>query len=270
MDYIEKVFALGFDTVYHDEYGTSEAAYTYDRWDNHTVFLYYENMSVRAQAGSLALLTLPIELEIQDIIRKHGGFFVANGAPLTRTILERGFGHHYAEDPIEQCVQHVQLYTPIMLTRAQGQGQAESDPKYFRNSTAWGASSPGIYDPVEGAAAMCWNVLNHLDAGVLADPYEGMFPKRNNTPTVLSHLYPITVIELGEGFVIGTTKALTKASGVFSNQAATSATVLLFTDCYLSDTATPSGPPVTGVTIDRGTVSVKLQPTQQALIMWVL
>ena len=40
---------------------------------------------------------------------------------------------------------------------------------------------------------MCWNVLNHLDAGVLADPYEGMFPKRNNTPTVLSQLYPITV-----------------------------------------------------------------------------
>jgi hypothetical protein len=270
-DYVDKVFRLGFDTLYHDEYGVSKAAFTYDKWDNHSVF-FHPNMTVRAQVGSLVLLTMPIELKIQDIVRSHGGFFVANGPPVTRTIIERGFGHHYAEDPIEQCVQHVQLYTPIMMTRAQGQGRYESDPKYFRNSTEWGGAT-GMYDPILGVAAMCWNILNHLDAGVLADPYEGMFPKRNNTPTILSQLYPITVTELGEGFVVGTDKVLTKASGVFQSDWAKDPTVLLYEDCFLVATATIAGPAVPGVLIGHVSpttmeVAIKLEPTQQALILW--
>ena len=171
-------------------------------------------MSVRAEVASIALVTLPLELKLQDLIKSKGGFLTANGAPPTRTVIQRGFGVHFAEDSMEQCAQQVQVYTPTMLNRAQGQGKHEGDPRYFRNSstTPGDDSNPGLYDPVLGPAAVCWN---HLDSGVLSEQYGSLLPKHNDTPTILSRLFPFQVIELGDGFVVGTEKVLTKASGVF-------------------------------------------------------
>ena len=67
----------------HDEYGESNTAYTYDplHWDNHSVFM-FSNGTVRAAVGSIALLTMPLELRLQEIIKAHGGFLTANGAPV--------------------------------------------------------------------------------------------------------------------------------------------------------------------------------------------
>ena len=50
-------------------------------------------------------------------------------------------------------------------------------------------------------------------------------------PTIMSHLWPFTPIELGEGFVIGKEKVLTKASGRFKNGANANATVYVYVDC---------------------------------------
>ena len=167
-----------------------------------------------------------------------------------------------------------------MLNRAQGQGFHEGDPRYFRNSSTL---EQGMYDPVLGASAVCWNVLNHLDNGVLSEQYGGLLPKVNDTPTILSHLYPITVVELGEGFVIGTEKILTKASGIFrrTDGLLTSSTrkkkhgapvVLLFQDCFLKAAvlANTSTTPTRGVEFSRGDtqVAIDLQPNHQALVLW--
>ena len=123
-------------------------------------------------------------------------------------------------------------------------------------------------DPVLGPAAVCWNILNHLDSGVLSEQYGSLLPKHNDTPTILSRLFPFQVIELGDGFVIGTEKVLTKASGVFKNGAAVGATVFVYEDCFLVATATAGEAAVEGVVIGKGEVRIKLRPTRQALVVW--
>ena len=80
-----------------DEYGESNTAYTYGIWDENSVFTFV-NGSVRATVGSIALLTTPLEVKLQEIIKQNGGFLTANGAPLTRTIMQRKYGMHFAEN----------------------------------------------------------------------------------------------------------------------------------------------------------------------------
>lgn len=279
--YVRKIFALGFSGVYHDEYGESNTAYTYlnegSAWDNHSVFM-YANGTVRAAVGSIALLTLPLELKLQEIIKEHGGFLTANGAPLTRTIIQRRFGIHFAENGMEMVAQKVQLYTPIMLNRAPGQN-SENDPKYFRDP-----KSTGIYDPVGGASSVCWNILNHLDDGVLSEPYGAALPK-SDRPTILAHLWPFTPIELGDGFVIGKEKVLTKASGRFKNGERANATVYIYNECVevaavttsdkqwraergTNDTDGHEGMGSVEVQLLPGEVAVQLQPNHAAVIVW--
>ena len=62
--------------------------------------------------------------------------------------------------------------------------------------------------------------------------YQGTLPKvASNTSTILTHLYPMTPIELGDGFVIGKDKVLTKASGIFRNGRGSKAIVCLYEEC---------------------------------------
>jgi hypothetical protein len=77
--YVDKIFALGVDGVYHDEYGYSIVSYTYGTWDNRTAFFHPEDLSIRALPGALGLLTLELELDYRQIISANGGWFSANG-----------------------------------------------------------------------------------------------------------------------------------------------------------------------------------------------
>ena len=256
----------------HDEYGESNTAYTYSptgEWDGHSVFT-HPNGSVRATVGSIALLTMPTELKLQEIIKKNHGFLTANGAPLTRTIMQRKFGMHFAENGEELVAQKVQSYTPIMLNRPQGLS-SDLDPKYATRKNA------ATYDPVFGAGAVCWNIFNHLDDGVLSEQYQGTLPRManpHNTSTILTHLYPMTPIELGDGFVIGKEKVLTKASGIFRNGRGSKATVYLYEECMevaAFSTRDRKGNARGGpVQILPGEVTIQLRPNQAAVVVWEL
>jgi hypothetical protein len=50
-------------------------------------------------------------------------------------------------------------------------------------------------------------------------------------------MYPTTLKELGEGYVIGTERVVTKASGTFKNSGSPDYTVYLYQDCLLVGTA---------------------------------
>lgn len=77
-------------------------------WDNHTAFLNPSDLSIRALVGSLDLLSMELELELQKIIAANDGFFMANGPPVTRTIIDGKFGVHFQEDSEHCRVKHVQ------------------------------------------------------------------------------------------------------------------------------------------------------------------
>ena len=153
---------------------------------------------MRALVGSLTLLTLDLELELQGVIKANGGFLTANGPPATRTVIERKFGVHFQEDSEHCRVRHVQTYTPVMLNRDGVAQSADLDPKYNRSGNI-------------SASDVCWNVENHLDDGVLSYSYQGMFP-RGPQSTIMQVMWPITIIEIGAGFVLGRERAVTKVS----------------------------------------------------------
>ena len=267
--YIDKIFALGIDGVYHDEYDYTRVTYTYGTWDNRSAFLHPGDLSIRALPGSLTLLTLGNELKIREIVRANNGFFAANGPPVTRTIMEGMYGVHFQEDSEHCRVKHVQTYTPVMLNRDGTSQAGDLDPRYNRQGNISGSD-------------VCWNILNHLDDGVLSYNYQGMFPKQPGVPTINERMWPITVKELGAGFVIGRERAVTKVSGSFRNaNSLGNYSVFVYQDCFLIETILApmlvkqdmpgrggsSGPNVVH-DAPLGGVTVVLEPGQQAVIVW--
>jgi hypothetical protein len=191
-----------------------------------------------------------------------------NGAPKTRTVIQRRFGQHCAENSAQQVSQHVQLYTPIMLSRPPGQC-ADPDPAYFRNATSKYGTDDIEFDPIQGCGAQCWNILNHLDEGVLTELDGAPLVNSTAPSTIMTHLFPITPIELGAGFVIGTDKVITKVSGVFQNSGRPVATVFVYEECLqVAKASSGGGAAVAGVTIRRGEVTLELQPVQAAVVLW--
>ena len=64
-----------------------------------------------------------------------------------------------------------------------------------------------------------------------------MFPKQPAVPTINERMWPITVKELGEGFVIGRERAVTKVSGSFRNaDSLGNYSVFVYQDCFLTKT----------------------------------
>ena len=273
--YVEKIFGLGVDGVFHDEYDYGKVAYTYGTWDNRTAFFNPDDLSIRALPGSITLLTLELELEIRKIIEAHRGYFTANGPPGTRTIMDKQSGVHFQENAEHVRVKHVQTYTPVVLNR-DGQHQARDlDPKYNRGENVSGSD-------------VCWNVVNHLDDGVLSYLYDGMMPKGANA-TIIGNMWPITVKELGDGFVIGVERVVTKASGTFSAydsvdappptgaaagaEVAPGYTVYIYRNCVLVDKSVagkdvPAALQAHVLPISPTTVAVSLLSDQQAVIVW--
>jgi hypothetical protein len=276
VDQVEKVFRLGFNGMWHDDYGEfgGHGGYTFNTFDGSTAFLHPSNLSVQYTAASLALVQLEVEMKIKDITQAAGGFMTCNGAPLTRTEIRRGFGQHVAENAFQQVSEHVQLFTPIMLNRPPG-GCDDIDPLYRRRATSM---ETGLYDPRTGCGAACWNVLAHLDFGVLSELDQVPFPRYNATgglvrSTLHSYLFPITPQELGEGFVIGTDRLVTKISGTFSNAEAVGAAVFVYAECLevarINNSDTTSK--IEGVTLrGPGEVSLELAPEHQAVVLWTI
>ena len=134
--YIEKVFSLGAEGVFHDEFGQSSVSYTYGASDGVSVMM-DSNHSTTAEVAQCELLKGSLELELwRSITEKHGGLMFGNGAPTTRTWINamRGAARpsvHFAENSLHHRIGWVQAYTPLMLTRYQKLPYStDDDPKY--------------------------------------------------------------------------------------------------------------------------------------------
>ena len=113
----------------------------------------------------------------------------------------------------------------------------------------------------------CTCSTDHLDFGGLTLLYDGLFYNGSTTkPNIISTMYPTTVVEIGEGFVIGKERTVTKRSGRYSPpahlpalaDAYTSSTLFVYEHCY-----------ELSVTEDAGLdVAVELEPGEIAVVVW--
>jgi hypothetical protein len=184
--------------IYHDEFGGSAWAYTYNLWDNHSAVLDPVTKSITALPGNLKLLSRDWELGMMNDIKRRGGVLFMNGHPATDAWRHARFSVNLAR--------WTHLYTPMQFTRNGATVFPDDDPKYnkscvpFMHSNGWAEENP--------CRCIGRNILDQLDFGVLPFLYDGLFPAEkggtvpgNSTerPNVLARIFPIIVAEIGAG-----------------------------------------------------------------------
>eukprot|EP01052_Picozoa_sp_SAG31_P029018 SAG31_NODE_2850_length_4998_cov_3.096346_4_plen_827_part_00 len=204
--------------LFHDEFPASNYKYTYHSpWDNRSVFLNTTTLDVLDEPlpASLTLLTNQHELHLAQRLDRKGGFMVMNGAPHTRSWFRNALTAanptiNENENSELWRAHHVQIFTPVMLTRYGG-NKADPDPRYNYTTECAG---PSAEERRLCFTDLCRCFHDHLDFGTLSMSYGALW-HNDARENVYAHMMPTTAIEIGEGFVIGIERVVTKRSGTY-------------------------------------------------------
>lgn len=177
---------IGADGVYWDEHQYSSVEYHYgEPWDRISGDIDPKTMQVRGLKSSVTLLTEDWRVSLAKYIQSRGPL-VGNGAPYTRAMAELNFPCFVETGSITNCtLSH--LYSPIAL----GDHLTE-------------------YSQQDAYATM----LAALDYGSVYHWYNDMTVTPTH-PTLTSHMFPITPMELHRGYIIGEERIVTKVSGKY-------------------------------------------------------
>ncbi|HPA17925.1 MAG TPA: sugar-binding protein [Verrucomicrobiae bacterium] len=174
------------DGVYWDELEYSAYAYHYgEPWDGCSADIDATTMKIRRLKSSVTLLSQPWRVALIKEIMARGPF-IANGQPRTRTVARLKFPRFVETGNISNCAR-AQLHSPIALGDHLTE-RCEEDA--YRNMVA----------------ALDYGCVSHWYSDVQVMPaYE----------TITKYMYPITPIELHEGYIIAKERILTNRSGLF-------------------------------------------------------
>ncbi len=157
--------------------------YTYDRWDGHTAQIDPHTKTITRKMGSVLLLSQDALVAFCRKMRDKGGYIVANNAAITRTIGRETYLIHDRE-----CFAGPEVHlasTPLVLS---------------------------LPSAIQGEADIHRDVLDKLAWGNLYIYYqEGEITH----PSVPAQMYPITLEEIGAGYVKGRQRWITRRSGVY-------------------------------------------------------
>lgn len=177
---------IGADGVYWDELEHSAYPYHYgEPWDGCSADIDARTMKIARTKSSVTLLSQPWRAALIKEIMARGPF-IANGQPNTRTIARLKFPRFVETGSISNC-SRAQLHSPIAL----GDHLTErSEAGAYRNMLA----------------ALDYGCVSHWYSDAQVIPvYE----------TITRYMYPITPVELREGYIIGKERILTNRSGLF-------------------------------------------------------
>ena len=162
------------------------------------------------------------------------------------------------ENSVAWRAHHSQLYTPIQLNRYGG-NLYDEDPLYNHTDCCGDSRERRLHFM---STNPCLSVMEHLDFGVLSMGYGGLW-KNGSAPNIYEQMVPTTAVEIGEGYVTGLERTVTKRSGTYRPPAQagtrfTRSSIYLYDDCLLA------GGPKSGSL----QVALALQPGQSAVIVW--
>lgn len=174
------------DGVYWDELEYSAYAYHYgEPWDGCSADIDPATMKIQRLKSSVTLLSQSWRIALIKEIMARGPF-IANGQPRTRTIARLKFPRFSETGSIGNCTR-THFYTPIAL----GDHLTErSEEDAYRN------------------------MVRALDFGCVSHWYSDM-QVQPKYETITKFMYPITPVELHEGYIIGKERILTNRSGLF-------------------------------------------------------
>jgi hypothetical protein len=174
------------DGVYWDELEYSAYAYHFgEPWDGCSADIDAKTMKIRRLKSSVTLLSQPWRVALIKEIMARGPF-IANGQPHTRTVARLKFPRFCETGSISNCAR-AQLHSPIALGDHLTE-RCEEDA--YRNMVA----------------ALDYGCVSHWYSDMQVIPaYE----------TITKFMYPITPVELHEGYIIAKERILTNRSGLF-------------------------------------------------------
>jgi hypothetical protein len=179
---------MKLDGVYWDEMDRSRYFYTYnpDQWDGVSADIDPKTMKITRLKSSVTLLSQPWRLEQAQRIMKRGVLITNGGNPSTRTMRNLHYAGFNETGSISNCV-NSQLFTPIALGDHLTERSEEDAYHVMLNALNYGC----VY---------YW----YNDVTVIPTYH-----------TLTQYMFPITPVELHEGYIIGTDRIITNRSGVF-------------------------------------------------------
>ena len=176
---------LGYQGIFWDEFETSQSSYHYGKpWDGVSADIDPQTMRISRLKSSIPLITQDWRVALAKKIMARGPL-TGNGAPWTRTTTNLHFPRFTETGSISECTL-THLYTPIAL---------------------------GDH-LTERSELDCYNwMLKALDYGCVYYWYSHTIHPTH--PTLTSYMFPITPVELHEGYIIGKERIVTNRSGLF-------------------------------------------------------
>lgn len=177
---------IGADGVYWDEHEYSRWAYHYgEPWDGCSGDIDPKAMTVSRLKSSVTLLSEAWRVQLaQDILAR--GPLVGNGVPITGRMAALDFPCFVETGSITNCAR-AHMYSPIAL----GDHLTERSEE-----DAYGVM----------LAALDYGCVYHWYNDVLVIPTH---------PHLTRYMYPITPVEMHEGYIIGEERIITNRSGLF-------------------------------------------------------
>lgn len=177
---------IGADGVYWDEHEYSRVSYQCgEPWDGCTGDIDPRTMRVTGLKSSITLLSESWRLALAKRILAHGPL-IGNGPPFTRAMASLKFPCFVETGSITNCTQ-AHLHSPIAL----GDHLTERSER-----DAYGV------------------MLGALDYGCVYHWYNDVTVIPTH-PQLTRYMYPITPLELHEGYIIGKERIITRKSGCF-------------------------------------------------------
>ena len=179
---------LKFDGIYWDEMDRSRYSYSYnpDQWDGVSADIDPKTMKITRLKSSVTLLSQPWRLQHAKAIMKRGPLIANGGLPNTRTMRNLHYPAFNETGSISNCV-NSQLYSPIAL----GDHLTERSEQDAYHTMIKALDYGCVYN---------W----YFDLLVIPTHY-----------TLTHYMFPITPIELHQGYIIGKERIITNRSGVF-------------------------------------------------------
>ena len=177
---------IGADGVYWDEHEYSRVGYHYgEPWDGYSGDVDPRTMTVTRLKSSVTLLSETWRVALAQRIMRQGPL-VGNGPPLTRAMAHLRFPCFVETGSITNCTR-AHLYSPIAL----GDHLTER-------------SEQDAYEVM--LAALDYGCVYHWYGDVTVMPTHHHLTR---------YMYPITPLELHEGYIIGRQRIVTNRSGLY-------------------------------------------------------
>jgi len=171
------------DGLFNDEMNWSGTPITYNTFDGYSVVMDKDTHKVERQVGFVSLLKLPFHKKLVEyILKDKKKILIGNEAPECRTMTQIHFVR-FAETFDPSWAYQLHLYTPVTLGDML---------MYSKNECA-----NDIRDVLKRG-----NLYYYYH---LSTPY----------PTITSHMYPFTPIEIHGGWMLGEERILTLYSGSY-------------------------------------------------------